>query len=199
MDGLDEPIAPGELLKLIASAYSEKYEAASRDYIMLLCKSWVNENLKASDLFIKQGWYKFKKKRTERKYSHLHEWKADFMTYLEGFNQSTDPFVQTTKKAIREALHIPERSLDKVLKALKAEQKIFFTIKAGRGGGIRLASVKAIVLSLIQVKKERQEAYFANIAAFFEESLGFTKKVIEGVKNGLKQVRQLSLFETDIG
>lgn len=196
---LDEPIAPGELLKLIASAYSEKYEAASRDYIMLLCKSWVNENLKASDLFIKQGWYKFKKKRTERKYSHLHEWKADFMTYLEGFNQSTDPFVQTTKKAIREALHIPERSLDKVLKALKAEQKIFFTIKAGRGGGIRLASVKAIVLSLIQVKKERQEAYFANIAAFFEESLGFTKKVIEGVKNGLKQVRQLSLFETDIG
>lgn len=196
---LDEPIASGELLKLIASAYSEKYEAASRDYIMLLCKSWVNENLKASDLFIKQGWYKFKKKRTERKYSHLHEWKADLMAHLEGFNQSADPFVQTTKKAIREALHIPERSLDKVLKALKAEQKIFFTIKSGRGGGIRLASVKAIVLSLIQVKKERQEAYFANIAAFFEESLGFTKKVIEGVKNGLKQARQLSLFEADVG
>lgn len=196
---LDEPVASGELLKLIASAYSEKYEAASRDYIMLLCRSWVNENLKASDLFIKQGWYKFKKKRTERKYSHLHEWKADLMAYLEGFNQSADPFVQTTKKAIREALHIPERSLDKVLKALKEEQKIFFTIKAGRGGGIRLASVKAIVLSLIQVKKERQEAYFANIAAFFEESLGFTKKVIEGVKNGLKQARQLSLFEADIG
>lgn len=196
---LDEPVASGELLKLIASAYSEKYEAASRDYIMLLCKSWVNENLKASDLFIKQGWYKFKKKRTERKYSHLQEWKTDFMAYLEGFNQSADPFVQTTKKAIREALHIPERSLDKVLKALKAEQKIFFTIKAGRGGGIRLASVKAIALSLIQVKKERQEAYFANIATFFEESLGFTKKVIERVKNGLKQARQLSLFEADVG
>ena len=49
------------------------------------------------------------------------------------------------------------------------------------------------------MKKERQEAYFANIAAFFEESLGFTQKVIEGVKNGLKQARQLSLFEIDIG
>lgn len=196
---LDEPVASGELLKLIASAYSEKYEAASRDYITILCKAWVNENLKASDLFAKQGWYKFKKKRTERKYSHLHEWKADLMAYLEDFNQSTDPFIQTTKKTLREALHIPERSLDKVLKALKAEQKIFFTIKAGRGGGIRLASVKAIVLSLIKVKKERQEAYFANIAAFFEESLGFTKKVIEGVKNGLKQARQLSLFEADVG
>lgn len=198
-ENLTEPISQDEFLKVVGSAYSGKYEAASRDYIKLLCKAWVNENLKGSDLFIKQRWYKFKKKRADRKHSHLYEWKADIMAYLEGFYQSEDPFVQTTKKAIREELNIPERSLDKVLKALKADRKIFFAVKAGRGGGIRLASVKAIVLSLIQVKKERQEAYFANIATFFEESLGFTKMVIEGVKNGLKQARQLSLFEVDIG
>ncbi|HEM2787491.1 TPA: primase C-terminal domain-containing protein [Streptococcus suis] len=196
---LDEPLSTGELLKLVASAYSGKYEAASRDYITLLCRAWVNKELRPSDLFIKQGWYKFKKKRADRKHSHLHEWKADVMNYLEGFYQSEDPFIQTTKKAIREELDIPERSLDKVLKALKAEQKIFFTVKFGRGGGIRLASVKAIVLSIIRVNKERQEAYFANIAAFFDESVEFTKRVIEGVKNGLKQARQLSLFEADIG
>lgn len=198
-ENLTEPISQDEFLKVVGSAYSGKYEAASRDYIKLLCKAWVNENLKGSDLFIKQRWYKFKKKRADRKHSHLYEWKADIMAYLEGFYQSEDPFVQTTKKAIREELNIPERSLDKVLKALKADRKIFFAVKAGRGGGIRLASVKAIVLSLIQVKKERQEAYFANIATFFEESLGFTKRVIEGVKNGLKQAKQLSLFEVDIG
>lgn len=198
--GLDEPVHSGELLKLIASAYSGKYEAASREYITLLCKAWVNEKLKHTDLFIKQRWYKFKKKRSERKYSHLSEWKADIMAYLERSTyEAGDPFIQTTKKALRETLSIPERSLDKVLKALKQDQKVFYTIKAGRGGGIRLASVKAIVLSLIQVKKERQEAYFANIATFFEESLGFTKRVIEGVKNGLKQAKQLSLFEVDIG
>ncbi|MGX9845791.1 primase C-terminal domain-containing protein [Streptococcus iniae] len=196
---LAEPLLSGELSKIISSAYSGKYEAASRDYITLLCKAWVNENLKASELFTKQKWYKFKKKRADRKHSHLHEWKADLMAYLEGFYQFEDPFIQTTKKAIREELSIPERSLDKVLKALKADRKIFFMVKSGRGGGIRLASVKAIVLSLIQVKKERQEAYFATIAAFFEESIGFTKKVIEGVKNGLKQAKQLSLFEIDIG
>ncbi|WP_340080992.1 primase C-terminal domain-containing protein [Streptococcus agalactiae] len=196
---LAEPLSQDEFLKVVGSAYSGKYEAASRDYIKLLCKAWVNENLKGSDLFIKQRWYKFKKKRADRKHSHLHEWKADIMAYLEGFYQSEEPFVQTTKKAIREELNIPERSLDKVLKTLKADRKIFFAVKAGRGGGIRLASVKAIVLSLIQVKKERQEAYFANIATFFEETIGFTKRVIEGVKNGLKQARQLSLFEADIG
>ena len=196
---LDEPVTTGELLKIIASAYSGKYEAASRDYIMLLCRAWVNKDLKSADLFTKQRWYKFKKKRADRKNSHLYEWKADVMAYLEDFYQSEDPFIQTTKKALREALSIPERSLDRVLKALKADQKIFFTIKSGRGGGIRIASVKAIFLSLLQVKKERQEAYVGYIAAFFEESLSLTRRVIEGVKNDLKQVSQLSLFEIDIG
>lgn len=196
---LDEPVTTSELLKIIASAYSGKYEAASRDYIMLLCRAWVNKDLKAADLFTKQRWYKFKKKRADRKNSHLYEWKADVMAYLEDFYQSEDPFIQTTKKALREALSIPERSLDRVLKALKADQKIFFTIKSGRGGGIRIASVKAIFLSLLQVKKERQEAYVGYIAAFFEESLSLTRQVIEGVKNDLKQVSQLSLFELDIG
>lgn len=196
---LDEPVTTSELLKIIASAYSGKYEAASRDYIMLLCRAWVNKDLKAADLFTKQRWYKFKKKRADRKNSHLYEWKADVMAYLEDFYQSEDPFIQTTKKALREALSIPERSLDRVLKALKADQKVFFTIKSGRGGGIRIASVKAIFLSLLQVKKERQEAYVGYIAAFFEESLSLTRRVIEGVKNDLKQVSQLSLFELDIG
>lgn len=196
---LDEPVTTSELLKIIASAYSGKYEAASRDYIMLLCRAWVNKDLKSADLFTKQRWYKFKKKRADRKNSHLYEWKADVMAYLEDFYQSEDPFIQTTKKALREALSIPERSLDRVLKSLKADQKIFFTIKSGRGGGIRIASVKAIFLSLLQVKKDRQEAYVGYIAAFFEESLSLTRRVIEGVKNDLKQVSQLSLFEIDIG
>lgn len=197
---LAEPLSQDEFLKIIRSAYSGKYEAASRDYIKLLCKAWVNESLKDSDLFIKQRWYKFKKKRADRKNSHLHEWKADIMAYLERTtHEAGDPFIQTTKKALRETLSIPERSLDKVLKALKQDQKVFYTIKSGRYGGIKLASVKAIVLSLIQVKKERQEAYFASIATFFEESLGFTKRVLEGVKNGLKRATQVSLFEADIG
>ena len=49
------------------------------------------------------------------------------------------------------------------------------------------------------MKKERQEAYMANIAAFFEESMEFTQRVIERVKDGFKQTQQLSLFELDIG
>ncbi|WP_444811852.1 primase C-terminal domain-containing protein, partial [Streptococcus canis] len=74
---LDEPVSTSELLKLVSSAYSGRYEAASRDYITLLCRAWVDEKVKHNDLFKHQRWYKFKKKRSERQKSHLHEWKAD--------------------------------------------------------------------------------------------------------------------------
>lgn len=196
---LDEPLSEEEFNKIIRSAYSEKYEAASRDYIKLLCKAWVDEKLTSKDLFIRQGWTKFKKPRAVRQNSHLHEWKTDIMAFLEGFGEESDPFLQTTKKAIREKLSIPERSLDRVLKALKEEQKIFLTVKSGRKGGVRIASVKSIFISVIRIRKERQEIYFANVAKFFEESSLIVNKAIERVKNEIKLKKQLSLFEIDVG
>lgn len=195
---LAEPVHTDELLKLIASAYSGKYEAASRDYILLLCKAWVKKNLTSKDLFIRQAWKKFKKARQFRKNSHLHEWKADIMAYLQEQGEN-DPFLQTSKKAIREAISIPERSLDKVLKVLKDEKKIFLKIKAGRNGGIRIASVRQILLSVIQVKKERQKAYFENIAAWFNATLEFIQEAVKTAQNSSKQAQKISLFEVDTG
>ncbi|MHA2628139.1 primase C-terminal domain-containing protein [Streptococcus agalactiae] len=195
---LDEPVSTSELLKLVSSAYSGKYEAASRDYITLLCRAWVNEKLKHTDLFIHQRWYKFKKQRSERKNSHLHEWKADVMTYLEHKGQG-DPFIQTTKKAIHEAIGIPERSLVRVLNALKAEGKIFYRVKRGRNGGLRLAAIVSIFQSVIRLKKERQEAYLASISGFFSEPLTLVKQAVLALETRLKKGQQLSLFERDIG
>lgn len=196
---LSESVSKTEVLKVIKSAYSGKYEAASRDYVLYLCQYWISSDVKAVDLFINQRWYKFKKKRSERKNSHLHEWEADVMDYLNHLLETGNPFLQTTKKALREELGIPERSFDKVLKSLKASQKILFTIKAGRGGGIRLASVKAILLSLIQLKKEQQAIYTENVASFFEESLAFVKQIMRRSKNVLTYIERQSLFEVDIG
>ncbi|CEW48655.1 RepE/RepS primase family protein [Streptococcus pneumoniae] len=151
---LDEPLHSNELLKLIASAYSGKYEAASREYIMLLCKAWVNKQIKHTDLFTNQRWYKFKKNRSERKYSHLSEWKADLLAYLEADQSSTEPYLQINKQVLKEAIGIPIRSLDKVLKILKQEQKILYSVKKGRGGGLRVVSIKRLWVYLIQLKKE---------------------------------------------
>lgn len=195
---LAEPVRTDELLKLVASAYSGKYAAASRDYILILCKAWVKKSLTSKDLFVRQGWKKFRKPRQARKNSHLYEWKSDIMTYLQEQGQD-DPFLQTSKKAIREALSIPERSLDKVLKVLKDERQIFLKIKSGRGGGIKIASVKQILLNVIQLKKERQEAYFANIATWFEKSLYFVHETLNASQKCIKQGEIINLFEEDTG
>lgn len=198
-DRLSEPLTQNELMKIVKSAYSGKYEAASRDYILILCKAWVSETLTKKDLFIRQGWTKFKKKRADRKNSHLHEWESDVMAYLESSELSDVPTIETTKKALRETLSIPERSLDKVLKSLKAKGKVLFTVKAGRGGGIRLASIKAVFLNLIQLKKETQEARMSVLSAMFEESKGKLQSLLKTAVKGVKVLENPHLFEEDIG
>ena len=54
-------------------------------------------------------------------------WKAIFSQKIHSSEQL---------RRLSEELNIPDRSLDKVLKALKADRKIFFMYKSGRGGGI---------------------------------------------------------------
>lgn len=50
------PLEQKEYEKTIKSAYSGKYTSASRDYIILLCKTWINETLTAKDFLpIKYG------------------------------------------------------------------------------------------------------------------------------------------------
>lgn len=196
---LVQPLDRKEFLKTVSSAYSGKYEAASRDYVILLCEEWVSSSLTKKDLFIRQGWTKFRKKRKDRKNSHLHEWKSDVMAYLENLQLSDTPMIQTTKKALREVLSIPERSLDKVLKVLKAEGKILLTVKAGRGGGIKLASIKAIFLSLIQLKKDTQEAYMARLADVLEQPVKTLQTALKRAQNTFNKGIQLTLFEQDIG
>lgn len=120
------------------------------------------------------------------------------MAYLEQEGQDT-PFLQTTKKAIHEAIGIPERSLVRVLNALKAEGKIFYRVKRGRYGGLRLASIVSIFQSMIRLKKERQEAYLASLSGFFSEPLTLVKQAVLGLDTSLRKGQQLSLFERDIG
>ncbi|MGT2930222.1 primase C-terminal domain-containing protein [Streptococcus dentasini] len=198
-DRLAEPLASEEVLKIIRSAYSEKYEAASREYILLLCKTWVNTDLTVKDLFIRQGWTKFKKKRSQRSRSHFYEWKEDILAYLRETTSMDSPILYTSKKTIREALKIPERSLDKVLQLLKEDQKVFYTVKAGRGGGIRIGAIRTLLLQVLQLKKEQQEAYMNYLADLFREKKGRIARIMVEALESLEQARQLYLFETDVG
>lgn len=196
---LDEPLSTGELLKLIASAYSGKYEAASRDYITILCKAWVNQDLKGSELFIKQGWYKFKKKRADRVYSHYTEWEADIMDYITAQTDTDKVVLKVTQKDLQKALGIASSSLKIVLRRLADQHKIFLQMKKGRGGGLILASVKTVLLSIMQKTKETKTAYFASLASFLEIPGQIIKQTIIKAQEGLKHAIQGQLFEEDVG
>lgn len=104
----------------------------------------------------------------------------------------------TTKKEIREALGIPERTLDKLLKVLKANQEIFFKIKPGRNGGIQLASVKSLLLSIIKVKRRKRKLYKGAVRVFDLEHT-FIQETLNKLAERPKTDTQLDLFSYDTG
>ncbi|UKV12642.1 hypothetical protein L5I26_13365 (plasmid) [Enterococcus faecalis] len=65
---------------------------------------------------------------------------------------------------------IPKRSLDRALKELMAEGKLFVQIKAGRNGGLVVATRKALIRTVIQVKQQVKSAYKQGIKTFFKEA-----------------------------
>ena len=196
---LDQPLEEKEVIKIVRSAYSENYQGANREYITILCKAWVSSDLTSKDLFVRQGWFKFKKKRSERQRVHLSEWKEDLMAYISEKSDVYKPYLATTKKEIREALGIPERTLDKLLKVLKANQEIFFKIKSGRNGGIQLASVKSLLLSIIKLKKEERESYIKALTASFNLERTFIQETLNKLVERPKTATQLDLFGYDTG
>ncbi|MGM0209194.1 hypothetical protein IGI96_003718 [Enterococcus sp. DIV0421] len=199
-DRLTSPLTDRELTRIIRSAYSGKYQAAHREKIVVLCQEWVDANLSEEQLFNKKrGWWKFKKERAVRKYSHSHEWAEDLLSFLNEQSYEEKPYVLSTKKELTEILKIPKRSLDKVLKRLKDENKIHFRIRAGRNGGIMLASMHGLMRSVIRLKKESQEAYFFAISEAFGRESTFIQTALKRLLEPNKIGVQTDLFMIDTG
>lgn len=193
------PLEDKEILKIIKSAYSEKYQGASREYIILLCKQWVSSNLTNQDLFITQKWYKFKKKRSDRQRVHLSEWKEDLLAYITEKSLDNKPYFATTKKEIIEALGIPQRSLDKLLKVLKENQEIFLKVKTGRNGGIQLAELKTLLLSIIKMNKDKRESYIKALSSIFGVPYTFIYSNLKKLSERPIEAVQIDLFRYDTG
>lgn len=197
--GLDEPLSSNEFLKTIKSAYSGKYEAANRDYVVLLCRAWVNQNLSSKELFLRQRWYKFKKNRKDRKYSHFKEWQLDIIKYLHSHTDQENLVLKTTQKVLGEELGISSSSLKIVLKQLSRSNKVFLQVKKGRNGGLLIASVKSVFLSIIQKKKMDRDAYITTLTLIFKKSKYKILKSMKEIEDKLKTPFELHLFERDVG
>lgn len=202
---LKSPIRESEVDKIVDSAYSGEYRGASKEKILRLLSNWGSEGLSEKDLFLENRdlWYKFKKDRSERKNSHTHEWKVDVLTYLEKQGNTYRPEFMLTKQELVAQIkykdkNIPKRSLDKVLKELVTEGKIFMKVKAGRGGGIILTTRKAIVQTIILVKQQVKEAYRESLTSIFPTAARVINSIETPLNNEKAQVitTQLNLWDT---
>lgn len=198
-DELAIPLKINELKKTIASAYSGKYEAASRDFIRILCQTWVDASLTSKDLFIRQGWYKFKKSRDKRQRSHFSEWREDFLAYIQQETSATNPYLRVKKKDISKTIGIPERSLDHVLKQLQSEGKIMYSFKRGRQGGVIIASVISLAISLMNKTREAREDYYLALSRVFGRTLSMITQLLNRSVEQIKECYSGTLFELDTG
>ena len=199
-DRLKNPLKESEINRIIKSAYSSKYEAASKDYIRELCHTWIDSNLTDDQLFSQpKGWYKFKKDRKERVRSHSKEWQQDILAYLTSQSYTYKPFVYSTKKEIREEIGVPERSFDVALKTLKEKNQVFYRVTRGRGGGIMIASVKALMRTIILTKKEVREAYFEAIREAFLVPGTLVQKVFNQLLPAKKAYTEIELISLESG
>ena len=205
----NKALKDSEVRRAVESAYSGKYHQAEQEKIDLLIESWGSEKAFKAPFSKRKGcsgyrshpstWYKFKKDRSERKYSHKHEWKADLLAFLKDKSYTYKPYFVTTKKEIVEELKIPSRSLDKILKELQEEGRLFYSVKAGRGGGIRLATRNALIQTILHVKKEVQVAYVESILSVFPWAGNLVNQYFNTSKNTENRYQQLDLGDLDTG
>ncbi|MEI5992342.1 hypothetical protein A5881_003898 [Enterococcus termitis] len=198
-----------EVRRAVESAYSGKYHQAEQEKIDFLIESWGSEKAYKASFKKNKGtsgyrshpstWYKFRKDRSERKYSHKYEWKADILAFLKDKSYTYKPYFVTTKREIAEELNIPSRSLDKVLKEMQQEGRLFYSVKPGRGGGIRLATRNAIIQTILNVKKEVKEAYIEAVLSVFPVAANLVNRLLKAPKTTGKEYLQLNLGDLDTG
>lgn len=195
---LKEPLTEKEVETIVKSAYSSNYQAARRDFIIELCQEWIASDIQENELFIqRRGWWKFKKPRQLRKYNHQQEWKLDLLNYLNQVETKGLGYLESTRKELQEKIGIPTRSLDRLLKELRKERKIFYRSKRGKGGGIVLMSVRMFLMQCLQRTRGKKQSYLSHLMHLFSLSSKELEEVLELLEKHQTQTEQLQLFMLD--
>lgn len=197
---LKEPLTEKEVEIIIKSAYSSNYQAAQRDFILELCQEWIASDIQEKELFTqRRGWWKFKKPRDQRKYNHQQEWKADLLRYLDQVEAQGEGYIESTRKELQEEIGIPTRSLDRLLKELRKERKIFYHSKRGKGGGIILMSIRMFLKQCLKRTREKQQAYLCRLKQLFSVMSEELEMLLAPYAKQEYKSEQLDLFEANTG
>lgn len=121
------------------------------------------------------------------------------MAYLSEKSYISKPYLTLSKKELASELGMPKRTLDKVLQELKEEHEVFYQVTRGRNGGMIIASVKALFGTIIQIKKEMQQAYVVTITEKFGLTGSFVLNTFKQLAEPYKKPEQVRLFTVDTG
>lgn len=180
-----------EVYRCLNDAYSGKYHGASKIYVDQLLANWVNSSNKVNVQVNSnpKGWYKFKKKRAERVYSHADEWAQDLLHYLNTqVKIESTGFIQLSMRQISKDLGISLSSLNRVLKRLKSTGQVLY--KAGQGrSAAKFATYKTIIYALGLNKSEFKKELRANLKQLKKPDFQYTKF------NSGTRIKQAQLWE----
>lgn len=170
-----------EISRSIQSAYKGNYRSAKGQYINEILSSYTtaeeyrqlqvaSEKTEAVAGNGKNGrvdpefWYKFKKSRKERTYSHFDESQEDLLAFLTAKQvQQSDGALYLTMpmKDIADETKIPLSTLKVIFKQLQQKKVIVVKSKKGRGGYTKIATKKyletRLMIELIERKKNTME------------------------------------------
>ncbi|ARO05209.1 helix-turn-helix domain-containing protein [Lactiplantibacillus plantarum] len=98
------------------------------------------------------GWHKFAKPRSERQYSHAHEWRRDVLALINRMGRDSAAVAMSTRQ-IQSELGISPASLNRVLKQL---QKAYQLKKVQRGNQPTLLTTVTMLFKSAMVSRQAQ-------------------------------------------
>lgn len=181
---LDIPLDHREVRSIVMSAYSGKYQAATKYFINLLLETYgkLEETSVTNSNTI---WRKHKKKREDRVRSHAHEWEQDIMQYLSK-NAHGRSVLFFSQNELCQELGMARSTLNKVLASSK---KIFKSVDGkGKNAKTGLSTISMIFTYIIKLNKEKQHRYYSYFKRTYPE---LHIELFEERNNGVTAVKQL--------
>lgn len=164
---LQRPLPASEVHTILQSAYSGKYHGPAREYVEALLSLHVQDGQNYHVSFGQKVWYKFKKKRADRKNSHYDEWEEDIIAYITAEKQAAEPFIWRTQKELCEAVGIPQSTLNVLMKQSK---KLLKTVTGiGRGAKTGWTTVALFIQYAIELVQTSKATYRKQLVQVVQE------------------------------
>lgn len=192
---LKNPIDVRDMDRCVRDAFSGNYKGAAKLYIDELIDTW---GTSAEKRIVRQEsqvqWYKYAKKRSERKYSHVDEWLEDLINLIKQKSSGKDN-VSLSTRAIRDTLNISAASLNRVIQRAIRTNKL--VVKKGKGRQASQLATLAMALSALVSEKKKTKAQWIN---YIQERLSIKPRLFVQLQNlfdsdNLEEIR----IDSDVG